>query len=135
MGKVKISMASLLSSPAMPSLPPKPKKAFNPETFPSMPVSEQLDCLTETMLNEVTLDEPEQSVSVHVHPLVKHAPDTDNGWNCDKLTGANKCLSGLTGFYQSKDVVGYRCALCNYDLCVKCMKADLIIQMNGVRED
>ena len=72
------------------------------------------------------------------HPscqVVKHLPNHSGSWNCDKVKGASKCLSGLTGFYQSKGIEGWRCAKCDWDLCIKCMQADRFIEMISNRED
>jgi hypothetical protein len=87
------------------------------------------------MLKLIELDEPNMKINAHMHDLSKHPPDINNGWNCDKLAGATKCLTGLTAFYQSKGIPGYRCQNCNYDLCEKCMRADIFISIHGNRED
>lgn len=51
--------------------------------------------------------------SSHIHPLKRHPKKHHNGWRCDKMKGVNRCLSGITEFYQvdcvSPAVVGYRC--------------------------
>ena len=36
----------------------------------------------------------------HVHSLKKHPKKHHNGWRCDKMKGVNRCLSGITDFYQ-----------------------------------
>ena len=71
----------------------------------------------------------------HVHELTKHPPNKNNGWNCDRIKGANKCLSGLTGFHQSTGIPAYHCVPCDFDLCEKCMRADIFISIHGNRED
>lgn len=108
---------------------------FDYENFPSLSLSEKLRCLPEEMVFAIELDAPYQQVSSHPCPLQKHPANHNNGWNCDKIKGADRCLSGLTGFYQSTGVPGYRCVDHNFDLCEKCMRADLFIERNGQRED
>jgi hypothetical protein len=55
--------------------------------------------LPEVMLNEITLKET-MKVPSHIHQLEKHdGKYARGGWNCDKIRGAKKCLSGLTGFF------------------------------------
>ena len=67
--------------------------------------------------------------------LVKH-PDNHSGtWDCDRVEGVNYCLSGLTGFYQSKGIAGWRCSKCDFDICIKCAQADRFIEMLLSRED
>ena len=108
---------------------------FDYETFPTLSLAEKLKCLPEAMVAEIELDQPFQQVSSHPCALEKHPANHNNGWNCDKITGADRCLSGLTGFYQSTGVAGYRCKTHNYDLCEKCMRADIFIERHGHRED
>ena len=97
-----------------------------------MTIDEKLDMLPEVMLNEITLKET-MKVPSHIHQLEKHdGKYARGGWNCDKIRGAKKCLSGLTGFFQSGGVPGYYCRGCNFDMCENCMKADLFIELaNG----
>jgi hypothetical protein len=96
-----------------------------------------LNCLTDELLSDVVLEVPEQQLPSHLHPLTKHPEKKTNAgtWNCDKIKGADRCLSGLTGFYQSKGIPAYHCEACDFDLCEKCMRADLFIQMHPLRED
>jgi len=55
-------------------------------------------------------------------------PSDHNGANsCSMIKGARKCLSGCEDFYKSKGVAMYECRACDFDLCVRCMKADLYI--------
>ena len=46
----------------------------------------------------------EKIAKVHSHKCVLHKhPDNHNsGWNCDKITGVKRCLSGMTDFYMAK---------------------------------
>lgn len=68
----------------------------------------------------------------HVHPLKKHPNKHHNGWRCDKIKGVNRCLSGITDFYQvdsiNPPISGYRCDQCDFDLCERCVKADIFVE-------
>lgn len=83
----------------------------------------------------------ENNIKVKSHKCVlqKHPAGQNNGWNCDKITGAKRCLSGMTDFYMAKlakpEILGYRCTKCNYDLCTRCVKADIYINELLNRED
>ena len=60
------------------------------------------------------IDVPDQ-VKVHSHKCVlhKHPKNHNSGWNCDKITGVKRCLSGMTDFYMAKlakpPIHGWRC--------------------------
>ena len=72
---------------------------FDYNAFKQMTIDEKLDILPEVMLNEITLKET-MKVPSHIHQLEKHdGKYARGGWNCDKIRGAKKCLSGLTGFF------------------------------------
>lgn len=72
---------------------------FDYNAFKQMTIDEKLDMLPEVMLNEITLKET-MKVPSHIHQLEKHdGKYARGGWNCDKIRGAKKFLSGLTGFF------------------------------------
>ena len=72
---------------------------FDYENFPSLKLSEKLNRIPVKMVAQIELDTPFQHVSSHPCPLEKHPISHNNGWNCDKIKGADRCLSGLTAFY------------------------------------
>ena len=59
--------------------------------------------------------------TVHIHPLKYLDTTMDNGWDCDGKNLPNKCLSGISGYPQTKNFKRFRCMQCDYDLCEKCM--------------
>jgi hypothetical protein len=61
----------------------------------------------------------------HDYELTKHASPPNSGWNCNRLKEAAKCYSGLTGFYQSTDMIPWSDREHDFDICEKCMKVDL----------
>ena len=75
-----------------------------------------------------------QLVSSHGCAL-KHMHTKTNGWNCDKIKGLKKCYSGLTGFYQSTGIHVWSCEVHDYDMCVKCMKVELLYARFKERDD
>ena len=44
----------------------------------------------------------------------------DNGWGCDGRSTEKGCLSGITGFHQTKGMNRFRCERCDFDYCEKC---------------
>ena len=56
----------------------------------------------------------------HKHPLVFLDKSRDNGWGCDGRKFKSKCMSGITGFNQSKNISRFRCQKCDFDLCENC---------------
>jgi len=60
------------------------------------------------------------------HKMQALGTTADDGWACDGAQEPGGCLGGLTGFYQSSGVQRYQCAGCNYDLCQKCVEAQLL---------
>lgn len=58
----------------------------------------------------------------HAHDLVMI--ERDNGWGCDgrQPNGLGRCYSGFTGFGQSKGFKRFRCNMCDFDFCEKCLK-------------
>ena len=72
----------------------------------------------------------------HPNCTVRKRPSNHSGsWACDKIKGASFCLSGITGFGMAKGIECWRCNNCDWDLCIKCMKADKFIEMITNRED
>ena len=63
-----------------------------------MTIDEKLGILPELMLSEIKIGEKIKAPS-HVCYLEKILPGTRPGWNCNRIHGASKCLSGLTGFF------------------------------------
>ena len=59
--------------------------------------------------------------TTHIHPLKYLDTTMDNNWACDGRLLPNGCLSGITGFRQTKNMKRFRCVQCDYDLCEKCM--------------
>ncbi len=67
----------------------------------------------------------------HKDPLISCT--YDNGyfynlsWACDGAESLNGCLNGIKGFNQSTGIkrkilnLGFRCEICDYDLCNKCV--------------
>ena len=60
-------------------------------------------------------------VSVHPCSLIFLGVSEDDNWLCDGKDLKEKCLSGITDFYQTKGIERFRCDYCNYDLCKNCM--------------
>ena len=84
--------------------------------------------------------EDKVKVTSHNHMLKKHGEVHHDGWRCDFIKGTNRCLSGMTDFYQARIntpiITGYRCTKCDFDMCWRCLQADLFIdQQLKNRED
>ena len=48
---------------------------------------------------------------------------------CDKIKGATDCMLGLTKEYALNEHVGvWFCYNCNWCICEKCLKADMLIK-------
>ena len=58
---------------------------------------------------------------VHEHPLIFLDKIAENGWACNGKFFPTKCLSGITDFYQTKNIPRFRCEQCDFDLCENCM--------------
>ena len=71
----------------------------------------------------------------HEHPLKYLDTTMDNGWTCDGRNLTSKCLSGITGFKQTKDIKRFRCMQCDYDLCELCMKNYYDINYQNKNDD
>ena len=76
-------------------------------------------------------------VSSHKHELKRHPQGHHNGWRCDHIKGLKRCLSGMNDFYQAQSagIYGWRCQMCDFDLCMRCMKAEKYIEQILERED
>lgn len=91
------------------------------------------------ILNSVELPKV-VTVSSHMHEMKRHPTVHHNGWRCDYIRGMKRCLSGMTDFYQAQGssipIHGYRCNTCDFDLCFRCVKADVYINDDLInRED
>ena len=64
-------------------------------------------------------DKGEKGVCKNGHGLLPLGTSKDNGWGCD---GRNEggCLSGITGFHQTKGMNRFQCEQCDFDYCEKC---------------
>jgi hypothetical protein len=67
--------------------------------------------------------EDKMNVKFHECVLNRMEPNRNTGWDCDGKhhTKEKKCMSGLTGFYQSEHIQGYNCRRCDFDVCLKCI--------------
>ena len=81
------------------------------------------------ILNDIA--EPED-VQTNSHKCMMSFHDVESGWYCDRIPGVNRCLSGMTDFYQHKHanpkIEAWACKKCDYFLCSRCMKADFFLQ-------
>ena len=71
-------------------------------------------------------------VSLHRHQL--SLSNRDNGWACDGRHTTAGCLQKCTGFDQTKGWKRYRCAACDYDLCVTCTRAYSVEKSNEIQQ-
>ena len=74
-------------------------------------------------------------VEWHPHELKKRPNNQYNGWACDGKKHFVHCVSGITGFYQTGGMDGWRCQPCDFDLCTKCVQVSLLIEKWKERED
>jgi len=58
----------------------------------------------------------------HAMQYLATSRDTD-GWGCDGRFQPGGCRSGITGYFQTRGVDRYRCDVCDYDLCRKCVES------------
>ena len=70
-----------------------------PLEFSAMTLHEKLEAITEEMLYTYPLVAGHMRVPSHQCALVQKTEDHEGTANCDRVRGAHKCLSGLTGFY------------------------------------
>ena len=61
----------------------------------------------------------EKGVCKNGHVLLPLGTSKDNGWGCDGRKDGG-CLSGITGFCQTKGMNRFRCEKCDFDYCEKC---------------
>ena len=61
--------------------------------------------------------------------LTKLPEDHKGSWDCDHIHGYSKCLSGFTGFHQSRGITFYGNIEHNWGLCIKCAKMDRAIEI------
>jgi hypothetical protein len=64
--------------------------------------------------------EGSEGVCVRGHPLVPFGTTRDNGWGCNGRKAPGGCVSGITGFRQTKGMNRFRCDACDFDYCEKC---------------
>lgn len=50
------------------------------------------------------MDVPKEAKFQAYEYLLTYDKVPNNGWNCDRIPGAGKCFSGLTGFNQSNGI-------------------------------
>ncbi|CDW86892.1 UNKNOWN [Stylonychia lemnae] len=105
-------------------------------------IDEFINCTPEKQADIVPIEdwskiEIEEKIKVdwHPHPLKKRLTTESNGWACDGKKQFVKCLSGITGFYQTAGVEGWKCPPCDFDLCKKCVQVSLMIERWKERED
>lgn len=118
------------------NLPTTPKpidEGFDWVGFPDLPLKEQVKCIPDEMLDPIELNDTEKAFC-HTCVLKKHT-NSNSGWACDTVLGTKVCRRGITGFYQSNGIDGWRCASCDFDLCDKCMKLDKLLNALRSRED
>ena len=96
-----------------------------PQIDQEITIDSQLDALPNTY-KSIVLKVPKTKIHSHEHNLKKNQ-GVRQGWNCNKIPGATRCMSGLTDFYQSDGMVGYFCEECGFDMCENCIKADIFI--------
>ena len=93
----------------------------------SQPKLEEYDQILSSI--DDTMDEI--IVSSHKHKLLRRK-DNQVGWRCDHIKGVNHCLSGMYTFYQSNmtnpPIQRWQCKQCDFDLCGRCLKADIFIR-------
>ena len=53
--------------------------------------------------------------------MTRREPNLNSGWACDGRKLSKGYLGGITGFYQTEHIQGYRCGSCDFDLCMMCM--------------
>jgi len=59
----------------------------------------------------------------HHHPL--YLSYIENGWCCDGTLRKGGCKGFMMEYYQSGQSMRFRCYICDYDLCIYCMKEGL----------
>ena len=110
-------------------------KDFNWEDFPYLSPEEQIKKIPPKLLDAIELGQKVKCRSHNTCSLVKHHPNHAGTWNCDRVKGAKTCLSGLNGFYQSKGLEGWCCRPCDFDMCKKCLQADIFISLVGEKRE
>ena len=68
-------------------------------------------------------------IDLHEHSLTKMPNTEDDQWACNGIevfkTG---CYGGITDFYQTKGIKGWRCPIeeCDFDICKTCVQYSII---------
>ena len=48
---------------------------------------------------------------------------SQTGWACDgRMFFPQGCYSGINDYYQTSNIIGYKCVGCDVDICVKCLQ-------------
>jgi hypothetical protein len=67
-------------------------------------------------------------VALHEHELHAMPNIDDDEWACNGINMFTKgCYGGITDFYQTKGIQGWRCPIdeCDFDICVTCIQHSL----------
>ncbi len=96
-----------------------------------------IESIPEDLLNLINLNKTYYQLFSHEQHAVWNSDrkEIEAGWKCQKVKGANKCLSGLDDQGRVNATVRYEGCDCkdeNEDLlwfCDKCTKVDLVIQL------
>eukprot|EP00347_Sterkiella_histriomuscorum_P008644 403344308 len=126
--------SSLLSKPTTDQQHVNAAYRLDLEQFHSADPHTQTQMLTPDDYLNISLPD-EVKVDWHQHKLIKRPPEEANGWGCDGKNQFVKCMSGITGFYQTATIQGWRCKPCDFDLCDKCVQVSLCIEKIKERED
>ena len=80
--------------------------------------------LCENYMNNYNYDKYELNkfyqTNILQHKLIFLGKARDNGWGCDGRKFKDRCLSGITGFWQTIGFDRFRCEVCDFDLCRNC---------------
>ena len=102
--------------------------------FHDMSPEEQVKLLPVELWKDIEIGD-KIKVFWHPHELTKHPQNWNSGWACDGTKRFVKCQSGITGFYQTKGLDGWRCQPCDFDLCKKCVQVSFALEDMLNRED
>ena len=79
-------------------------EGFDYVNFPSLTPDEQLNSIPKEFYQHIQFENKIRTRSHHSCTLTKHHDNHSGTWACDKVKGVSDCLSGITGFYQSKGI-------------------------------
>ena len=100
-----------------------------------MSAEDQLKAIPKEFYEKIVLTDQIITRSKPGVTLTKHHRDHGGSWNCDRIRGVGRCLSGLTGFHQSRGIEGWNNRSHDFDMCIKCAQADRFIEMVLNKED